>query len=485
MAGRRPRARRRSSGARRGRRRTRAESIGASGAVAAARRSVGSVTGLLIVVSARSSALLDARRQSMIPNPNHTAVTKIATADHEIASTGPIASIDQVAGRSSAVAGNSPRATRMRRRAPALHLGGIAHDRVVGRAPDDAVAALERGLRARARRARPRPGERRAARADRARGEMRQRAREPVLRRRGRRRAGRGSPGVARSSRSPASWREAASRAAGFSRSSTRRSDFELARAATHDRAPPATRIRSAPRASARREFDPIRHDQLRGRGRRGGPHVRGEIRERDVDLVPDPAHDRQRVRHDRAHDPLVVERPEVLHGAAAARDDRERRAPRRPVPLPRESRRASRSAGAPGRSTPPSPRPAPGRRPGRRGPAASAGRRPGRRPSTPRRSVRDDRDDARTRRQRPLPLRREQPLRRQLRLELLEPDREVPHPATAGSSRRTAGARPAPRTRRRARARRPAARSAAGTAIEPGRRGTTRTGAVPARPSA
>ena len=98
---------------------------------------------------------------------------------------------------------------------------------------------------------------------------------------------------LARSSRSPASWRDAASRAAGLSRSRTRRSESS-SRAAADD-GPPARDAHPLRTARQRRRvLRPVRHDELRGGGGSGGAHVRGEIRERDVHLVPDAAHDRQ-----------------------------------------------------------------------------------------------------------------------------------------------------------------------------------------------
>ncbi len=66
----------------------------------------------------------------------------------------------------------------------------------------------------------------------------------------------------------------------------------------------------------------PIRHDELRrARGSRG-PRIRNEIGNGEVDLVPDAAHHGNRARMNRARDALIVESPEVLEAAAAARDD-------------------------------------------------------------------------------------------------------------------------------------------------------------------
>jgi acetyl-CoA carboxylase biotin carboxylase subunit len=65
-----------------------------------------------------------------------------------------------------------------------------------------------------------------------------------------------------------------------------------------------------------------IRHDELGGLRRRGGPGVGGEVDESHVDVVPDRAHDRDPARSDGSHDRLVVERAEVVGGSAAAPDD-------------------------------------------------------------------------------------------------------------------------------------------------------------------
>ena len=57
----------------------------------------------------------------------------------------------------------------------------------------------------------------------------------------------------------------------------------------------------------------------LRGRG---GARVGDEIGERDVDLVPDGAHHRHPARGHLPHQRLVVERRQVVRGAAAAAED-------------------------------------------------------------------------------------------------------------------------------------------------------------------
>ena len=61
---------------------------------------------------------------------------------------------------------------------------------------------------------------------------------------------------------------------------------------------------------------------ELRGCGRGRRPHVRREVGDREVGLVPDADHDRNRRGADRARDPLVVESAQVLDAAAAAAQD-------------------------------------------------------------------------------------------------------------------------------------------------------------------
>src|SRR5262245_60952734 len=69
-------------------------------------------------------------------------------------------------------------------------------------------------------------------------------------------------------------------------------------------------------------EIDPHRDRQLGGGGRRRRAHVGGEVDERHVGLVPDRRDQRDRARRHRSHHDLLVERPQVLERAAAARDD-------------------------------------------------------------------------------------------------------------------------------------------------------------------
>ena len=62
--------------------------------------------------------------------------------------------------------------------------------------------------------------------------------------------------------------------------------------------------------------------DQL-GRGSRcRRAHVRGEIRDGEVDLVANGAHRRNGTRRQRSRDDFLVERPQVFQAAASARDD-------------------------------------------------------------------------------------------------------------------------------------------------------------------
>ena len=85
-----------------------------------------------------------------------------------------------------------------------------------------------------------------------------------------------------------------------------------------------APRSRGAARDRARRSSSSARSGttRRRGGGRRRGADVGGEVAERRVLLVPDGGDDRHRARGDRAHEPLVAERQQVLEAAAAARED-------------------------------------------------------------------------------------------------------------------------------------------------------------------
>ena len=233
----------------------------------------------------------------------------------------------------------------------------------VGSAPDDRVAALERRLG-------PERGERAAVAASDVAAVARRswttrgaRSPEGVHRGASRGRDGRAGRGAAalpvaprprcaaasrspttraaRSSSRPARSRDAASCARGPSRSSARRSASSSRRADAHP--PAATPPRRAGRAWPTDAATSSRSGTTSSAAAtgRGCADVRGEVGERDVDLVAHAAHDRHRVRDHRAHDPLVVERPQVLERAAAAGEDRHgRRLVRAAV-----SRRARRSS--------------------------------------------------------------------------------------------------------------------------------------------
>ena len=72
----------------------------------------------------------------------------------------------------------------------------------------------------------------------------------------------------------------------------------------------------------ARASATPVGHDERRRGRRRGRAHVGDEVADGEVGLVAHAGHDRQRRREHRARDGLLVERPQVLDRAAAARDD-------------------------------------------------------------------------------------------------------------------------------------------------------------------
>ena len=121
--------------------------------------------------------------------------------------------------------------------------------------------------------------------------------------RRGAARAGAGArPGCARASR--------------CSRTCRRRSEVREA---------PARGLQQAPLASARTRAAIPRGPARRARPRRDGVGARTSATKSAIVKSiswPDAAHDRDRAGEDRARDGLVVERPEVLERAAAARDD-------------------------------------------------------------------------------------------------------------------------------------------------------------------
>ena len=229
------------------------------------------------------------------------------------------------------------------------------------RPADDAVAALEGRLRAQ-------HGERCRRLVQRGAARSQQRARRAAAARsrggprsRRSRRGEPGSRGSARSSRSPASWRDAASRAAGLQPVEDPPLRIELARAADDGARRP--RRASAPRrerAPTRTPPDPASTSSAAAVGVAARTSAAKSVSVTSTSC-PTPLTTGTGVRDDRAHDALVVERPEVLQRPATAREDRHGRAPRPPARSRESRRRASRSAAARGRSTPPSRRPGPG----------------------------------------------------------------------------------------------------------------------------
>ena len=156
-------------------------------------------------------------------------------------------------------------------------------------------------------------------------------------------------------------------------------------------------------------EVDAGPHDPLRGRRRRGGAVVGHEVRDRVVGLVPDGGHHGSARGGDRPRDALLVEGLEILEAAAATGDHQHVEAePVEGLDAVGHLGRRSLALNPSGIDLDVEAREATAQHvqevPQRR----SAGRR-------------DDADPARQGRQRPLPLRREQPLAGQPLLELLE----------------------------------------------------------------
>ena len=184
------------------------------------------------------------------------------------------------------------------------------------------------------------------------------------------------------------------------------------------------------PRPAERPEpLRPVRHHELRRRGRGRRPDVRREVGERHVDLVADPGHDRQPVLDDRPDDPFVVERPEVLERAAAAGEDRQLgrlgdpsvpiqglQPALQPAERPDDALRRALALDAARHEEHPRHRPAPGEH--RRDVVPDD---PGR--------ARDHGDRRGSLRQRSLAVLGEQPLGVEAGLQRLEPDREVAEP--------------------------------------------------------
>ena len=86
-------------------------------------------------------------------------------------------------------------------------------------------------------------------------------------------------------------------------------------------------------------ELADIRRDDPRRGARRRRPHVRGEVRDRDVRLVAHGADHGRGEGDDRPRDPLVVEGPQVLEGPAAAGEDRDVHPARNPPERRRDRR--------------------------------------------------------------------------------------------------------------------------------------------------
>src|ERR1700730_3966605 len=90
-------------------------------------------------------------------------------------------------------------------------------------------------------------------------------------------------------------------------------------------RAQLAAHTRAQAQRGARQDLETrvaIRHHQLRGPRAGGGRRIGREVRDGEVDLVPDSRDHGQAARADGARDPFVVERPQILERAAAARED-------------------------------------------------------------------------------------------------------------------------------------------------------------------
>ena len=171
-----------------------------------------------------------------------------------------------------------------------------------------------------------------------------------------------------------------------------------------------ASRARGAARAPEQLALRlPVGHDHLRGLRRRRRARVGGEVDERHVDVVAHGAHDRDAARGDGAHDGLLVERAEVVRGAAAAPEDDDVHVA---DALQLRERAADRLDGARALHL----------RGREQDPRAAAAKRDAADVVDDRaRRARDDADDARLAGQRALALRREQPLGGELRLQPLE----------------------------------------------------------------
>ena len=92
--------------------------------------------------------------------------------------------------------------------------------------------------------------------------------------------------------------------------------------AATLDRPACAPAKSMACPLEPRRHLGEIGHDELPGEARCRGSDVRREVAERRVLLVADRRHDRHAAGRDRADEPLVAEREQILEAASATCDD-------------------------------------------------------------------------------------------------------------------------------------------------------------------
>ena len=175
------------------------------------------------------------------------------------------------------------------------------------------------GVGRRLRRRAPSASRRARAAATRAAGESaRAGSATPIEPPGGRGRCGR-APGRAAAPRDRAvgAWRAKSASGRGSARAAERRS-------------PGAVRARAGPPRAWRRarswtlggKLGAHRHRHLGGAGRRRRAHVGGEVDQRPVGLVADRRDERDRARRRGAHDDLLVEAPEILDRAAAARDD-------------------------------------------------------------------------------------------------------------------------------------------------------------------
>ena len=131
----------------------------------------------------------------------------------------------------------------------------------------------------------------------------------------------RANPGASFAAARSSRWRFAANSASGVgsARAAERRSVAAALQAAQGRLACGGGRGRDR-----RHQLGPDRHRHLGGRGRRRRAHVGGEVDQRRVGLVADRRDERDRALGRGAHHHLLVERPQILDRAAAARDDQQ-----------------------------------------------------------------------------------------------------------------------------------------------------------------